>query len=136
MSFKYNSDQHLEYLEMTDHIGMRWIDVFQGNTEFYSAVYWDLLSRMWKNRTPVRKTDALKFMKSVKSAHTAGKYVEVAIAEGMLVETDNPEDARSKLVSLSADMRTRLDGFFDQAVSEVRKTHRRLDIKGPSPEEP
>lgn len=133
---KYNQDQHREYLDMTERVGLKWIDVFQGNTEFYSAVYWDLLSRMWKNHSPVRKTDALAFMKSVKSAHTAGKYIEVAIQHGFVHESDNPDDARSKLVALSDDMRARLDGFFDNAVGEVRHADRQFDIKGPSPENP
>jgi hypothetical protein len=42
---RYNPAQHQEYLDMTDRLGHRWLEVFQGDTEFYSAVYWDLLSR-------------------------------------------------------------------------------------------
>jgi len=134
MPFKYNHDQHREYLDMIDRIGSRWLDVFQGNTEFYSAAYWDLLTRLWKYTGPVRKTDALKLMTAVKSAHTAGKYVETAIREGLITEQDNPEDARSKLVALSPAMRERLDGFFDVATDEVRRATRTIDIRGPSPE--
>lgn len=133
---RYNADQRREYLEMTERLGRVWIDVFQGDTDFYSAVYWDLLSRMWKTPEPVRKTDALRFMTSVKSAHTAGKYMETALQRGFVVEQDNPDDARSKLVSLSDDMRARLDAFFDSAVGEVRRSSRRFDILGPSPEDP
>jgi len=53
----------------------------------------------------------------------------------LLVEMDNPEDARSKLLTLSDDMRGKLDNFFDNAVNEVRKANRTIDIKGPSPED-
>ena len=136
MSFRYNRDQHMEYLHHTDRIGLRWIDVFQGNTEFYSAAYWDLFTRMWRNGAPVRKTDVLGFMKGIKSAHTAGKYLDTAIDHGLLIETDNPEDARSKLLSLSPVMEDRLDEFFDSAVGELCRACRVIDTKGPSPEEP
>ncbi len=136
MAFKYNNDQHQEYLDMGERIGLKWVDVFRGDTEFYSAAYWDLLTRMWKHPDPVRKTDALKFMKAIKSAHTAGKYIEIAIKRGFVIEADNPQDARSKLVALSSEMRAHLDGFFDAAVSEVRRTNHTLNIKGPSPEDP
>lgn len=136
MTLKYNIDQHREYLDMIDRVGRKWLDVFAGDTEFYSAAYWDLLTRIWKNHGPVRKTDAIGFMTAVKSAHTAAKFIDTAIAKGLLVEADNPDDARSKLVTLSQALRERLDVFFDNAVSEVRRANRNLDIKGPSPEHP
>ena len=41
-------------------------------------------------------------MNSVKSAHTAGKYLETAINRGLIEEQNNPSDARSKLVGLSS----------------------------------
>ena len=75
-------------------------------------------------------------MTGIKSAHTAGKYLETAITEGLLVEKDNPDDKRSRFIALSPQMKTRLDLFFDRAVSEVRRTNRTINIKGPSPEEP
>ncbi len=130
----YNTAQRREYLQMIDRIGMRWVEVFQGNTEFYSAIYWDLLTQLWRRDGPVRKTDALKYMTGVKSPHTAGKYIQDAMDQGLILEEDNPRDARSKLVRLSPDMRARLDAFFDGAVGEVRQTNRSIDIKGPSPE--
>jgi len=136
MPHQYNRDQHMEYLYYTDRIGLRWIDIFQGNTEFYSAAYWDLFTRMWRNGGPVRKTDALGFMKAIKSAHTAGKYLDTAIDHGSLIETDNPEDARSKLLTLSPVMQQRLDNFFDSAVGEIRRASKLVDIKGPSTEDP
>ncbi len=74
----------------------------------------------------MRKTDALRCMKAVRSAHTAGKYLERAVERGFVVETDNPEDARSRLVTVSDDMRARLDGFFDHAVDEIGTTHANL----------
>jgi hypothetical protein len=136
MQLKYNEAQRIEYLDMTGRIGQGWLEIFEGNTDFYSAVYWDLLTGIWRARRPVKKTDALRFMTSIKSPHTAGKYVDSAIRHGLLEESDNPDDARSKLVALSPAMRAHLDGFLDRAIGEVRRTNQTFDIKGPSPESP
>lgn len=136
MRLKYNDDQRREYLVLTDHIGAKWMETFEGETEFYSAAFWDLLTGLWRATEPVRKTDALGMMTGIKSAHTAGKYLETALKRGFVVERDNPRDARSKLVALSPDMRRKLDAFFDAAVSQLRATGRRINVLGPSPEEP
>jgi hypothetical protein len=126
MKLKYTIGQRKEYLNMIDHVGQNWLDVFLGDPEFYSSAYWDLLTRIWKSERPVRKTDALKFMIAIKSAQTAGKYLESAIERGFILEEENPKDARSKLVSLSVKMRERLDVFFDLAVGEVKTAHQKM----------
>lgn len=130
MELKYSEEQRREYLEMVGRIGEHWLTVFGNKKEFYSSDYWDVLSRIWKNGVPVRKTDALNFMISIKSTHTAGKYLDTALRHGYLVETDNPRDARSKLVDLSPDMRRRLDEFFDQAVDELRSSNQVIEQRG------
>ncbi len=133
MTLTYSAEQHREYLWLTDIVGAEWIGVFEGDTDFYSAVYWDLLTKLWRVSAPQRKTDALKFMTAVKSAHTAGKYVETAIQKGLIVEIGNPEDARSKLLELSPAFRRKLDDFFDKVIAELRVMHDRLGEKGPMP---
>lgn len=133
---KYNNAQHKQYLEMTDIVGRNWLSVFKGDTDFYSANYWDLLTEIWRAGKPVRKTDALRYMTAIKSAHTASKYIEFSLQKGFLIETDNPSDARSKLVSLSPETRGRLDEFFDGAVGSVRRANRAINEIGPSPEDP
>jgi hypothetical protein len=134
MSLQYNDEQRREYLNMTDNIVQHWLRVFDQNTEFYSAVYWDLFTRIWKSDRPVRRTDALKFMTSVKSAATAGKYINEAIRQRLLYEYPNPQDARSKLLELSPDIRERLDVFFDNAVGEMRQANQSISQKGPVPD--
>ena len=136
MALKFNNAQHKQYLEMIDGIGHRWVEVFEGNTQFYSAAYWDLLTGIWRADGAVRKTDALRYMTAIKSAHTASKYVEHSIKEGILIESDNPDDARSKLLVLSEDMRGRLNSFFDSAVGRVRRASRAIDEEGDSPKDP
>lgn len=135
-TLKYNAEQRREYLEMIDRIGTGWLGVFDGKEKFYSAQYWDLFTRIWRSERPVTKTEALRCMTGIKSAHTAGKYLDTALEGGLLVEQDNPGDKRSRFIDLAPHMRRRLDLFFDRAVSEVRRTNRTIHIKGPSPEEP
>ena len=127
MPLTYSNAQHRMYLDFMEGNAGRWIAVFDGNQEFYSAAYWDLLRGMWRAEAPVRKTDALSLMTAVKSAHTAGKYVEAALAYGYLIEQENPEDARSKLLTLAPDMRTKLDAFFDHVVKEMCEMARRIE---------
>lgn len=134
MALKYNAEQHREYLNMLDKVAQRWLEVFDHNMEFYSAVYWDLLTRLWKENKPIRRTDALRFITSIKSASTAGKYIDVAIRQGFLCETTNPQDARSKLLELSAEMRVRLDAYFDDAISELGQTYTLMTQDGSVPE--
>jgi hypothetical protein len=133
MPLKYEADQHREYLDMVERVGVRWMDMLRGDVKFDSAAYWDLLTRMWRAELPVRKTDALGFMRGVRSAHTAGKYLDAAIRDGIILESDNPEDGRSRLLTLSPAMRRRLDAFFDAAVEEVRRSVRRIDDKAIRP---
>ena len=135
MSQNFSRDQRLSYLDMTIRFGMAWLEVFQDDTDFYSAAFWDLFTNMWRSDKPVRKTDAMGFMKGVKSAHTAGKYVDTAIEKGLLVESDNPEDARSKLIALTSDMRSRLDVYMDKATNEVLIARREIASLGPVPQE-
>ncbi len=134
MGLQYTDAQRREYLHMLDNVGQHWLKVFDNDTEWYLTVYWDLFTKIWKSERPVRRTDALKFLTSVKSPATAGKYIDEALQQGFLRETSNPQDARSKLLELSPDMRARLDAFFDEVVSEVRHTYAAIDRKGHRPD--
>ena len=77
----YGRTQHEEYLWMTEMVGEHWLKVFGNDTEF-GLLSIDLFTKLWQAQSDVRKTDALGYMNSVKSAHTAGKYLETAIAAG------------------------------------------------------
>ena len=132
---KYNTDQHRGYLDMIEQVSVHWLEVFGGNEAFYSAQYWDLFKTIWRSERPVTKTEALKCMTGIKSAHTAGRYLETALAEGLLVEEDNPADKRSRFIRLSPAMQERLDRFFDNAVTELRTANRAVEVLGPSPED-
>ena len=130
MPLTYTDDQRRGYLEFIDRIGVKWVDVFEGDTEFYSAAYWDLFTHMWRNPSPIRKTDAGRTITGVKSPLTAAKYIDTALQRGLIVEKDNPEDARSKLLALSPPMRAQLDAFFDDAVHELRNAAKDVEKRG------
>jgi len=129
---KFNDEQRREYLHLTDQVGHKWMEVFEGDADFYSAAYWDLLTGIWRAGGPMRKTDALQLMNGIKSIHTAGKYLETTLQRGIIVETDNPQDARSKLVTLSPDMRGKLDQFFDNAVDALGQSAEQVEALGSS----
>lgn len=119
MTQKFTNEAHRRYLNLLGELGGRWLEIFGGDTDFYSAHYWDLLTTMWEQDAPIRKTDAIAYMKSVRSAHTAGKYLDAAIEAGIIEEFGNPKDARSRLLSLSDDMRGRIDEMMDDAVDRL-----------------
>ena len=134
-TLKYNEAQRREYLQLMDRMSVNWLEVFGGKEIFYSAQYWDLFTTIWRRGRPVTKTAALKCMTGIKSAHTAGRYLETAIKEGLLVEEDNPQDKRSRIIRVAPRMKQNLDIFFDRAVSELRKSNKLIEVAGPSPEE-
>lgn len=121
MPLTYNDQQRRAYLAFTDKVGAGWVQLFAGDTEFYSAAYWDLLTHLWRVADPVRKTDAISAITGVRSPLTASKYIETALSRGLIIEKDNPRDARSKLLTLSPQMRAQMDTFFDDAVDEMKK---------------
>lgn len=122
MGLKYSCAQRREYLNFTRKIGAQWIEVFEGETEFYSTDYWDLLTEMWYSNKALMVSDALRFMKSIKSPFTARKYLQKVIDKGIVIETKNPADERSTLVELSSDFRGKLDGFFDEIIDGLDGT--------------
>ena len=71
MTAGYTDAQRREYLLMIDRVGAAWLGVFGDDTEFYSANYWDLLTRLWRAGEPVRKTDALGRGRSGRAKKTA-----------------------------------------------------------------
>ena len=121
MPLTYNDQQRRAYLTFTDKVGAGWVQLFAGDTAFYSAAYWDLLTHLWRVTDPVRKTDAISAIIGVRSPLTASKYIETALSRGLIIEKDNPRDARSKLLTLSPQLRAQMDRFFDDAVDEMKK---------------
>ncbi len=129
MKCTHNPDQHREYILMSRKVGTDWLNVFAGNTDFYSTYYWELLTEMWFHNKPVMVSDALRYMKSIKSPFTARKYLQKAIEGGLVAERKNPSDERSVLVELTPDLRKQMDTFFDKAICKLLETAEALKSK-------
>ena len=129
----YIREQHIECLRLMDRVRDEWIRLFEADMRPYGAVYWELLTYLWAEGGSARKTDALWSMKSVKSPHTAGKYIKAAIRKGMLEERENPKDARSRLLMLAPHTKARIDAFLDRAVDELRRSWGAIRRKGIRP---
>ncbi len=119
MKHKFTPQQHREYIILSRKTGMDWLEVFSGNTDFYSTYFWELLTEMWFHDKPVMVSDALRYMKSIKSPFTARKYLQKAIDGKLVVERKNPSDERSILVELPPEMRKKLDAFFDKSIEKL-----------------
>jgi hypothetical protein len=116
---KFTPQQQREFIKLTRKTGAEWVDVFQGNTDYYATYYWDLLREMWFVNKPMMVSEALKSMQSVKSPFTARKHLQKAINGGLIIERKNPDDERSVLVELSPDLRAKLDKHFDRVLEYI-----------------
>ena len=101
-------------------VGSHWQALLH-DEEYYSPNYFDLFTAIWlRDEGPVYKTDCYRFMPGV-STQTAKKYVQRAIARGYLRETDNPLDKRSKLITMSPDLKAVVERSYDLTALELRK---------------
>ena len=91
-----------------------WVAAFHG-TGFSDVYFSRLFTELWlRGDAAVGKSDAYALVKGV-GAQTAMKYVRRAIAEGYLVEVDNPADGRSRLLRMSLLLRSRFTAVIDRA---------------------
>jgi len=93
-----------------------WGELF-GDNIFYDLNYSDLFTRMWLNADKAyRKTDLYAFMPKV-SQRTAAKYLQQAIDRGLLIEKQDDEDRRSRRITMSSDLRQRIEMYLDYSIS-------------------
>lgn len=97
-----------------------WAETFDDG-DFFDLHYSALFTEMWlRDGRPVPRTEAYAFMQSL-SPQTAMKYLNRALAEGYLLEVENPDDRRSRLIAMSPKLKARLDDLIDYALAEFRK---------------
>ena len=83
--------------------------------------YSDLFFQMWlRANTPLTKTGLYDFMPGI-SRRTAVKYVQDLIDRKLLLEEYAPEDRRVKYISLSVEIRGRLERYLDFAYEQLRR---------------
>lgn len=113
---KYSDKKKRQFVHALTSIDHYWGEIFADNL-FYDLNYSDLFTRMWlQSDQPFRKTELYQFMPKV-SQRTAAKYIQTAIDRGLLLETPDLEDRRSKRVSMSEDLINRIEQFLDYSIA-------------------
>ena len=72
---------------------------------------------MWlKHNRTFQKSELHQLMPNV-SQRTAVKYIQIAIDHGLLIEQADPEDLRSKRITMSAGLKRKIELFLDYSIS-------------------
>lgn len=91
-----------------------WVEAFH-RAGFGDIYFSRLFTELWlRDSVSVSKSDAYDLVKGV-SLQTAMKYVNKAIADGYLEETDNPADGRSRLLRMSPQLHDKFGQIIDRA---------------------
>ncbi|CAA0088289.1 Uncharacterised protein [Halioglobus japonicus] len=91
-----------------------WVAFLQ-DKDFHDINYSDLFTGLWLSESPVRKQEAVMFMRHL-GIQTAKKYLDRAIEKGLIVEIPDPDDGRAKRIQLSESLKVGLEQFFDRAI--------------------
>ncbi len=95
-----------------------WSECFGG--EFYQLHFSDLFTKIWQlGETPVSRSEAYRFMAHL-SEQTAKKYINQAIAAGLLMEIPNPTDGRSRQVQMTPKLKRCMERWLDVSVEAYR----------------
>lgn len=119
MSRHSTDEERRAFAQALKKVGQHWQAILQ-DEDFHPLNYFDLFTDIWLAGEPVSKTDCYRFMPGV-SAQTAKKYVERAITRGLLLESANPQDGRSRLVALSPALKTLLEQNLDLTAQQLRR---------------
>ncbi|NIJ40663.1 DNA-binding MarR family transcriptional regulator [Parvibaculum indicum] len=111
--------QRHKFVQALNAMDGSWVRFLQ-DKDILDINYSDLYTGLWAAETPVRKQEALLLMRHL-SPQTAKKYLDNAVAKGLIVELPDPSDGRAKLIALSPDLKSRLEDFFDNAIEIFRK---------------
>ena len=113
------TEKRRRFVEALNHMDGLWVKYLE-DSAFYDINYSDLFTGLWRADKPVRKRDAVSYIRHV-GPQTAAKYIDKAIKSGYIKEVPDPSDGRAKLLALSLDMQQRLEQFFDASIKEFRK---------------
>lgn len=109
--------QFIQLLNSTDQY---WMDVL-GDKLFHDLNYYDLFTQMWlrldgTTRDTFYKSELHQLMPNI-SQRTAVKYIQIAIDHGLLIEHMDPEDLRSRQITMSAGLKQKIELFLDYSIS-------------------
>ncbi len=106
--------QRLRFVQALNRMDSAWMKFLQ-DKDVYDMNYSDLYTGLWTKQEPVRKQEAVLFMRHL-GPQTAKKYLDKAISIGIIIELPDPSDGRAKLITLSPELKVWLEEFFDHAV--------------------
>lgn len=111
-----------QFIQFLANIDDYWVEVL-GDKRFHDLNYYDLFTQMWLkintgSNDQFRKSDLYIFMPNV-SQRTAIKYIQVAIDHGLLIEHTDPEDLRSRQITMSDDLKRKIEKFLDHAILKL-----------------
>ena len=119
MSARVTNDDRNQFLAALRRQDDFWSACF--GADFYQLHYSDLFTKMWQGgNEPVTRSRAYQFMAHL-SEQTAKKYLNQAIAAGLLEEIANPSDGRSRLLRLTADANARMRRWIDYSIKSYRQ---------------
>lgn len=109
-----------EFIQLLNNTDQYWMDVL-GDKLFHDLNYYDLFTQMWlqldgTTRDTFYKSELHQLMPNI-SQRTAIKYIQMAIDHGLLIEHIDPEDLRSKQITMSAGLKQKIELFLDYSIS-------------------
>lgn len=109
-----------EFIQLLNSTDQYWMDVL-GDKLFHDLNYYDLFTQMWlrldgATRDTFYKSELHQLMPNI-SQRTAIKYIQIAIDHGLLIEHMDPEDLRSRQITMSAGLKKKIELFLDYSIS-------------------
>lgn len=123
---RYPDNRRRNFIDLINDTDQYWVEVM-GDRLFHDLNYYDLFTRMWLRLNngrgspggtaeAFRKSELYQLMPNI-SQRTAIKYIQIAIDQGLLIERLDPGDLRSRRVTMSADLKRRIELFLDYSIS-------------------
>ncbi|ODT81159.1 MAG: MarR family transcriptional regulator [Nitrosomonadales bacterium SCN 54-20] len=128
--YKQSNARRRQFVQLLTDLDQYWIEVL-GNKLFHDLNYYDLFTQMWlridsSEDDTFRKSELYKLMPHI-SQRTSIKYIQIAIDHGLLIERMDPQDQRSRQITMSADLRRKIELFLDRSISMLRETSWQAD---------
>ena len=118
--YKQSNARRRQFVQLLTDLDEYWIEIL-GNKLFHDLNYYDLFTQMWlelngANGDTFPKSELYQLMPNI-SQRTAVKYIQIAIDHGLLIEHIDLEDLRSRRVTMSADLKQKIELFLDYSIS-------------------
>ncbi|SFI82896.1 MarR family transcriptional regulator [Nitrosomonas sp. Nm34] len=115
-SEKQTNARRRQVIQLLNSTDQYWMDAL-GDKLFHDLNYYDLFTQMWLRLDDTfHKSELYQLMPNV-SQRTAIKYVQIAIDHGLLIEHINPDDLRSRRITMSVDLVQKIELFLDYSIS-------------------